>query len=440
MRILLGLIVVTLLLGVPHGAVAQDVRILEASIDGGITPATEDYLDSAIYFAQDQEMSLILLKLDTPGGLVGSMRDMVQAMLASPVPIVVWVTPSGARAASAGTFIVAASRIAVMSPQSTMGAASPVAMGGKNVDSTMAKKVTNDLVSLISGLADGQGRNADWYESAVVDAASISAVRAVREKVVDMIAVDREDLFFQLVATHASLFPEKTSADEIEVIIFEPGIRHNLLSWLLEPQVAYLLLMAGMAGMFFEFTTPGAVFPGVFGGLCLLLALYALAILPTNVAGILLILFAGVLVVLEAFVTSFGMLGLAALAALFFGSTILFEPVPGVGGVPMSLIIITCITIALIMGGCLWLIAKAQINAPAKNVDAMVGLMGVVNKWSGGRGTVLVRGELWMAQGGEEFVKGQKVTVASRTGLRLTVHPLDNEGLDIDEQLGNDEE
>ncbi|WP_461210822.1 NfeD family protein [Desulfocurvus sp. DL9XJH121] len=399
--------------------------VLCGELDGPVTPAAEDALRGLLHQAVEQGARAVLVRLDTPGGLAESMREMVKQILASPVPVVVWVGPSGARAASAGVFLVAASHVAAMSPQSTIGAASPVSMGGKDMDATLRSKIENDILSLVRGVAKSRGRNVAWYERSVREAVSVSADEAVMLEVVEYVALDREDLFRQ-VAARGFFFHGKrleVPAETLRFQDFEPGVRHTLLSWLLNPQVAYLLLLGGMAGLFFEFTTPGAVFPGVFGGLCLILGLYALSVLPTNAAGVLLILFALVLLILEIYVTSFGMLGVAALTALFFGSTILFDPSSGLPGLPLGLILSTIIPLAVLMGGCLVLISRAHRARPALGAQAMVGLTAEVRTWRAREGVVFVRGELWRASSDADLSSGQRVRVVAVEGLMLHVEP-----------------
>lgn len=403
--------------------------VLSAEITGAISPAQVEMLQDILRQAGDDHADMVLLRLDTPGGLVTSMREMVQLILNAPLPVAVWVGPPGARAASAGVFLVAASSVAAMSPQSTIGAASPVDMGGKDVDSTMAAKVKNDIISLVRGVAEARGRNVDWYVKSVEEAVSITATEAVLLKVVDILAKDPGDLMDQL-AVKGLAWHGKTlrfSAKDVRFLQFSPGMRHRLLSWLLDPQVAYLLLLGGMAGLFFELTTPGAIFPGVFGGLCLLLGLYAMSILPTNVAGILLILFGLVLFVLELKVASYGMLSVAALVSLFIGSTILFRTESGVAGLPLSTIISGLAGFALIFGAVAYLVTRAQLRKSPVGSEAMIGLVGEVRSWSPPKGTVFVNGETWNARCVLDLhlAPGDPVRIVRLDGLTLLVDPTD---------------
>ena len=412
--------------------------VLLLDIDSGISPATVDLLDNALKQCDPDGPDMLLIRLDTPGGLGESMRRMVQAILASPVPVGVWVGPSGARAASAGVFLVAASDVCGMSPGSTIGAASPVSMGGKELDATMAAKVKNDILSLVTGIAAARGRNVQWYAKAVEDAVSITATEAVEINVVEFLARSPEDFLTRMAGM--SLVHDgrvvTVDAERVDFVTFEPGLRHRILSWLLEPQVAYMLLLGGMAGLFFELTTPGAVFPGVFGGICLLLGLYAMSILPTNIAGLLLILFGLILFLLEIKITSYGMLTLAGLISLFIGSTILFPNDTGMPGLPLSTILVTVGGLACIVGLCLFLVTRAQLRRPVQGASALVGQAAEVRSWSdepttsvkgtSGGGKVFVRGEIWNAVSAADHPlrPGDRVTVVSVQGLLLTVAPV----------------
>lgn len=409
---------------------AGGFHVLAAELDGPITPAAEDHLAAVLAQADTMEADAVLLRLDTPGGLISSMRVMLKSLLSSPLPVVVWVGPSGAQAASAGVFLVAASNVAAMAPQTTIGAASPVNMGGGDMGDTMRAKVKNDIMSLVRSMAASRGRNVRWYERSVDEALSVNAAEAVMDNVVEFLAPDRKDLFDQ-VARRGIPFGGSVIRFDAENVVFtdyEPGMRHRFLSWLLDPQIAYLLLLGGMVGLFFEFSTPGAIFPGVFGGLCLILGLYAMSVLPTNAAGILLIIFALVLLILEVYVTSFGMLGVGAMVALFIGSTILFDPSQGMAGLPLSLILSTIVPIAAILGGCLVVITRAQRSKPVSGAQAMVGEIALVRAWSAGAGTVFIRGEQWKAESKMPMDQVRRVRIVGVQGLTLMVEPESTSG------------
>ncbi|MFW5489412.1 MAG: NfeD family protein [Desulfovibrio sp.] len=406
------------------GSATHPRQVVYLQIESAISPAQVDLVEDAVAHAVSINAGLLLIRLDTPGGLVDSMRKIVQSILNSPVPVAVWVGPSGARAASAGVFIVAASDIAAMSPQSTIGAASPVQAGGKEIDETMARKVKNDLMSLVRSVAGSHGRNVQWFEQAVDKAVSITAQEAVMDKVVEYIAPDIHDLLVQIGARGTT---EKGvvlafGPDGYQVQEYEPGLRYKLLSWLINPQIAYFLLLGGIAGLFFELTTPGAVLPGVLGGICLLLGLYAMAILPTSVSGLLLILFGLVLFLLEIKIVSYGMLSVAGIISLFIGSLILFKDQPGVQSLPISTVIVTVSGVSVLLIAGIYLATKAQMAPRYSGADAMVGLAGSVMQVRDGKGQVLVRGELWNFVEKDTPLKvGDTVVVTGMDSLCLIV-------------------
>ncbi|WP_244963535.1 NfeD family protein [Oceanidesulfovibrio marinus] len=404
----------------------SQTRVLYVELDGGISPIQADLFDQAIETARDDNYELILVRLDTPGGLVSSTRTMIKCMLGSPVPFLVWVGPAGAHAASAGVFIVAASDLAGMSPQSTIGAASPVSMSGGDINGTMARKVQNDILSLLRSLARRKDRNYEWYAKAVEEADSITATEAVMDHVVEILADSPLDFLQQAGARGISTNQGdlRFTAESIDLIPYEPGFRYSFLAWLLHPQIAYFLFLGGIAGLFFEVSHPGAVFPGVVGGLFLLLALYALSILPTNAAGILLILFSLILLVLEVFITSYGLLSIAALLSLFIGSTILFKE--GTGFVlPLSSILTTVLLLAGFVSVVLYLVGKAQLRKPRQGDKVLIGTAATVRSWNGAQGKVFLRGEIWNAVSKEPiFVStGDIVQIIRVDGLTLTVEP-----------------
>lgn len=406
----------------------QTFTVYRVDIDGGISPAQVELLEAAIGNAQETGAGMLLIRLNTPGGLGSSMREMVSQILGSPIPVVVWVAPSGGRAASAGVFLVAAADVAAMSPQTTIGAASPVAMGGKEIDETMAAKIQNDILSLVRGVAESRGRNVEWYEKAVIEADSITASEAVMQNVVDLMATDVEDLLQQIAAKGLEFKGQHVAFDpgSAQVVTHEPGFRYKVLSWLLDPQIAYILLLGGMAGLFFELSNPGSFFPGILGSISLLLGLYAMAVLPTNVAGLLLILFGLVLFVLEIKVVSFGLLSVGGLVCFFIGSIILFDFEYGMAGLPLSTITGVTLGISLIIGSAVLLVIRAHRRKPQQGLNALVGQTAKVRNWDEGRGQIFVRGEVWSArsEGDNSIHPEDNVEVLSAEGLILTVRKI----------------
>lgn len=409
---------------------SDQVSVLYTRIDGSINPAQEDLLQQSIQDCQTNGHDILLIGLDTPGGLGQSMREMLKMILNSPVPVITWVGPRGARAASAGVFLVAASSVAAMSPQTNIGAASPVAMGGRDIPETMAKKIKNDFLSLLRGVADARNRNVDWYEKAVEEAVSITAAEAVMLRVVDLMAVSPEDLLAQVGAKGLDWKGTRISypAGGFSIVEHDPGFRYSFLSWLLNPQIAYFLLLGGLAGLFFELSNPGSIFPGVFGGICLLLGLYAMAVLPTNVAGLLLILLSMVLFILEIAVTSYGLLSVGAVVCLFIGSLILFDFEYGLGGLPLKVILPTILAMTSFIGLGLYLVTRAQVRPRQSGAEAMIGLRGEVLKWSGQEGHVRIRGEIWRARSSssQALHPGDQVAVTEIEGLKVVVAPAES--------------
>lgn len=394
-------------------------------IQASINPAQEDLLQEAMDNAFKSHADLLVLQLDTPGGLGETTRNMVKQILNAPVPIAVWVGPDGSRAASAGVFLVAASHIAAMSPHSNIGSATPVSMGGEDIPDAMADKIMNDFLSMVRASAQSRGRNVDWYVSAVTESANLTGTEALMERVIDYLAVDATDLIEQIGARglEGTQGMRYFTLSEVTIEEFQPGPWYAILSWILDPQIAYFLLMGGMAGLFFELTNPGAIFPGVLGGLCLLLGLYALSILPTNVAGLLLILFGLMLFALEIMITSFGLLSIAGTIAVFFGSVILFRFEYGMGGLPMTSVLITTAGLSFFAVVCVYLIAKAHRHPPVQGPHVLIGQQAVVRRWDATRGIVHVQGENWTAQSSAALTltPGDSVTVTAVDGLVVTI-------------------
>lgn len=414
------------LLVVPdHGFAEQRVTVHTLSIQGSINPAQEDLLREAIDQSVKERSNLLVVRLDTPGGLGETTRNMVKLILNAPLPVAVWVGPDGSRAASAGVFLVAASAVAGMSPHSNIGSARPVGMGGQDAPEAMVEKMLNDFLSLVRAAAQRRGRNVDWYVSAVTENANVIGIEALMEGVIDFVATDVEDFIEQIGARGLEWnnVTRHFTMDDVAIVNIEPGLWYAILAWLLDPQIAYFLLMGGLAGLFFELTNPGAIFPGVLGGLCLLLGLYALAILPTNVAGLLLILFGLMLFALELMITSFGLLSIAAVVAIFFGSVILFRFEYGMGDVPMTSILVTTVGLSVFVLFCVYLVAKAHKHRPFQSSDTLIGQKAVVRQWSSTNGLVHIEGESWSAESARPLAltPGDAVYITSVQGLTLTI-------------------
>ncbi len=401
-------------------------KVLVLDIDGPITPAQEELLQAAFNQTMEDDYINLLIRLDTPGGLAESMRNMVKLMLNAELPVTVWVAPSGARAASAGVFLVAAADLAVMSPQTTIGSASPVDISGGEPDDTMSKKIVNELLSLIKSVAQERGRNVDWYESAILESANLEAEEALQMRVIDLIAGTQEDLLTQLGKKGVHVHGQEIffELEDLEIVVFEPGLKYKILSWLLHPQIAYLLFLAGMAGLFFEFSNPGSIFPGVVGSFCLILGLYSLSVLPTSVTGILLLILGFVFIVIEVNVPTFGLLSVAALVSFFFGSLLLFDPNYPYFQLPIMTIlpIVTILTLILLLLA--YLIGRSQLAPKTSDTGIKSDTARVIN-WKNDEGHVRVRGEIWKARSSEplEINPGQEVKIDRIEGITLHIKP-----------------
>ncbi|WP_321401012.1 nodulation protein NfeD [Maridesulfovibrio sp.] len=404
-------------------ASAGEVSVLLLEIEGGISPAQVHLLEDALEQAGDDDHDLLLLKLDTPGGLGTSMREMVKLIMNSDIPVCVWVGPEGAHAASAGTFITASAQVAAMAPGTSIGAASPVSSSGDDLPETMSRKVTGDMVSLIKGIARKRGRNVEWYVKSVQDGISVDAQDAVTLNIVDFLALSVEDFLEQLGARGFLVAGNKVKflKDEVLTVKYEPGLRYLVLSWLLDPQIAYFFILGGMLGLFFELSHPGTILPGVLGAFCLVTGLYAMSVLPTNAAGLLLLLLGAVLFVLEIFIVSYGLLSLGAVISLFIGSLVLFRE--GSPGLPLGTILGTVLTFAAFAGIIVYLVAKSQISKSGVGLQGMVGLDGEVIELRGERMKVRVRGEIWNAEADDKifYEPGTAIKVIDSRGLTLIV-------------------
>jgi len=418
------------------------------TIDGAIGPATKDYFIRSLRKAEQRHARLFIVQLNTPGGLDTSMRDMIQAILASPMPVVSYVTPSGARAASAGTYILYASHIAAMTPATNLGAATPIQIGGisspeqptpendkdKNTPSklptdgksTLARKATNDAVAYIQGLAELRGRNREWAEKAVREAASLSANDALKQRVVDMIATDMSDLLKQLdgrtVKTQHGEIQLHTQGMVLESI--EPDWRNQLLSIITDPNVAYIFMLIGIYGLIFEFSNPGAVVPGIVGAICLLLALFAFQALPINYAGFALILLGVIFMVAEAFAPSFGALGIGGVVAFVIGSVILIDT--DVPGFDISVMLIGSVAFvsSILFTLVLMMAFKSRRRPVVSGQEQLIGAIGEAIQDFDQQGHVFVHSERWNAISNTPVSKGQKLKVVKVDGLNLFVEPV----------------
>ena len=428
-----------------------DRSAILAEIDGAIGPATSSFVTRVLDDAARQSRVLVIVRIDTPGGLETSMRDIIKAILASTVPVVSYVAPSGARAASAGTYILYASHVAAMAPATNLGAATPVAIGGgelggtppgadsgeKNRDpkpksvegSAMEHKVINDSVSYIRGLAQLRGRNADWAESAVRTGASLPATEALQQHVIDLIARDVPDLLRQVHGRKVRVGGRELVLDTRGVVVtrVEPDWRTRLLSVLTNPTIAYGLLLVGIYGLLLEGYNPGSILPGVAGATSLLFALYAFQLLSVNYAGLALIGLGVSLMITEFFVPAFGSLVIGGLISFVLGSVLLLDN--GVAGLQVARPVIAGVALAggLIGVAIIVLAARARRRPVATGIESMIGGRAEVVSDFTEQGTVRFGGELWTARSGRPLRAGQWVRVAKVEGLVLVVEPGANE-------------
>jgi len=409
-------------LGVPR-ALPQGGGVPVIHVAGAINPVTAEFIEEGLKKAAEQGSPIAVIQLDTPGGLDTAMREIVKFILASDVPVVVYVAPSGARAASAGVFITLAADLAAMAPGTNIGAAHPVAMGGKDMPEEMAKKVENDAVAYIKGIASKRGRNAEWAERAVRESVSIPAEEALQEKVIDLVAQDLSDLLRQL---HGRVLERPTGPTTIDiqglpVEHVEMGWRQRLLDALSNPNVAYLLMMIGLAGLYFELAHPGAIFPGVIGAISLILAFYALHTLPVNYAGIILILLGVIFFILELKVSSFGLLTVAGVVSLVLGSIMLFSAPGAYQKLTWGVLIPTVAVVSGFFAVVAALAFRAYMRKPEVGSKAMIGQVGEAMTRLDPQGKVFVRGEIWNAFSEERIESGEKVQVVDIQGLNLKV-------------------
>ncbi len=425
-------------------------RVIQLQLDGAIGPASSDYIERSLDSAAAAgDVQLILIRIDTPGGLDSSMRQIIKKIIASPVPVASYVAPSGARAASAGTYILYASHIAAMAPATNLGAATPVQLIGPDAlgkdksradqdnaapekrdrteasENPMPHKVLNDAVAYIRGLANMRGRNADWAEKAVREAASLPAEEALQLGVIDLIARDRADLLRQLDGRRVNVLGREITLHTTGAVVQDiaPDWRSELLAVITNPNIAYVLLLIGIYGLIFEFTNPGAVVPGVIGGICLLLAMFALQMLPINYAGMALILLGIALMIAETFVPSVGILGFGGVAAFVIGSVILMDTdAPGFG-INLGLVGGFALSSAAFFILALGMLFKSRQRPVVSGREEMLGRTGEALEDFTSTGLVRIHSETWRARTDAPVHKHDTVTVTGLEGLTLLVTP-----------------
>lgn len=405
------------------GATSDRPQVDVLTWEGPVQPIMAETVIQAIDRAEKAHREALVIRLDTPGGLDTSMRDVIKRILISEVPIVVYVAPSGGRAASAGTFIGMASHVLAMSPGTSIGAATPVNVGGQDVAHDMANKVKNDAVSYIRSLARQRGRNADWAEKAVREGSSLNEEDALHEHVIDLVARNMKDLLEAIDGRSVTIAGEMRTLHtaNAQTHEYQASWRQKFLGRIIDPNIAYILFILGFYGLLFELSNPGAVLPGVVGGICLLLAFLAFQALPVNLTGVALIVFAMLLFAADVKVQSHGILTVGGAAALLLGSIILLGGDRGVARISLSVILTAVGASVAFFGLVIGAGLRAQRRKPTTGAPGMVGKQGTAMTDLGPSGQVFVRGEYWTAEADQPIAKGARVVVDRVEGLVLRV-------------------
>ncbi len=433
----------TVLHGSSVAARSQSGPVVIAEIKGAIGVGTGYFINDALAFAHTEKAQLVILKIDTPGGLVSATREIIQSILASSVPIVVFVSPSGARAASAGTYIAYAAHIVAMAPGTHLGAATPIQMRMPGLPQTpkpapdskepksgaapdaAKNKMINDAVAYLRSLAQLRGRSDQWADKFVRNAATLTSTEALKESVIDFVATDVRDLLTKLQGRRVDTRTGEQVLDVRSATIktIEPNWKVKFLTTITDPNVAFILLLIGVYGIIFEFWSPGLTGPGVVGGICLIVALTALSALPLSSAGLALLALGIALMAAEAFAPGFGILGIGGIAAFIAGAIFLFDPTGADIDLSIAwpIIIAAAVTSALVLVGLLGFVLRERRRRVVTGGEELLDLEGEVVSWKAGEGRVRVRGENWAARSTTDFTKGAKIRVAGRDGLTLII-------------------
>jgi membrane-bound serine protease (ClpP class) len=404
--------------------------VVVATYEGVINPVAAEYLHDAMSFAEAKHAQAVILRLDTPGGLDTSMRLMIKDVTGSTIPVIIYVAPSGGRAASAGVFLTIAAHVAAMAPGTNIGAAHPVAMGGGEMDKTMKEKVENDSIAYIKSIAEQRGRNVSWAEDAVRKSVSVTEKEALTLKIIDLIADDLPALLKKLDGRKVQMGQASAvlQTKDVEVLEFEIGWRLELLKALSDPNIAYLLMTLGTIGLLAELYNPGAILPGIVGAISLILGFYSLQSLPINYAGVLLLLLGIVLFVLEATVTSYGLLAIGGILSMLLGSLMLIKTDAPFLQISWAVIVPVIGFAALVTFAMVGMGMRAMRRRPVTGSEGMIGLVGMAKTALAPKGQVAVRGELWEAMSDEPVEAGVMVEVTAIEGLTLRVKSTPEKG------------
>ena len=399
-----------------------DITVINA--EGVVNPVMSEFILKNIDTAEEENAEVLVIKLDTPGGLDTSMRSIVKGIISSEVPVVVYVSPSGARAASAGVFITLSAHVAAMAPGTNIGAAHPVGVGGK-MDKTMAEKVVNDAAAYIRSLAEKRGRNAEWAEKAVRESVSVTQDEALKLKVIDIVAPDLKALLKAIDqrVVKTSIAEHTINTAGVNIRHKEMSFRQKVLDIISNPNIAYMLMLIGFYGIFFELTNPGSIFPGVVGAISLILAFYSFQTLPVNYAGLMLILLAIVLFILEIKIASYGLLTIGGLISMIIGSIMLFDSPLPFFKISLKVILPSVFLTTLFFGLSILLVIKSHRRKPVTGSEGLIGLEGEARTDIQKDGKVFVHGEIWKAWSDMSIKAGDTIIVEQVDNLKLKVRP-----------------
>jgi len=416
-----------LLVCTASAAHAQTPVVVQIDLEDTIQPVSAGYVKDGLNHAKDVNARAVILRLNTPGGLVDSMREIVEAILSSPVPVITWVGPNGARAASAGFFILLAGDLAVMAPGTSTGAAHPVSLTGQKIDDVMEKKIVNDAAAYIRSYVSKRGRNAQLAELGVTESRSFTAEEALKENLIDAVISDVPGIIERFKGKQVRRLDDRTATLDLRgatVDVFEMTVRQKILSRVMDPNLAFVLALLGLLGLYVEMTHPGLILPGVIGGISLVVALFAFNLLPVNWTGAILILLAIGLFVLEATVASHGILALGGIVAMVFGALMLVQgPIPQLR-IQLATTVAVAVPLAIIT---VFLVRLVYLSHKKKSItgpEGMIGEVGVAKTDIQNEGKVLVHGEYWTASSARPIPAGSKVRVVKVQGLKLEVEPL----------------